>query len=124
MQYRDRLNEAEARYNELTAKMADPSVINDPEQYRKTAKAQSELAELVGKYREYQKVEQELNDARLMLNESDPELQQMAASGHDPVRRNCFPASLSGRSKKHTAEACSCTMPLAIRITSSASSRA
>lgn len=78
MQYRDRLDEAEARYNELTAKMADPSVNNDQEQYRKTAKAQSELTELVAKYREYQKSEQELKDARTMLNESDPELQQMA----------------------------------------------
>lgn len=78
MQYRDRLNEAETRYNDLTAKMADPAIINDSEQYRKTAKAQSELAELVTKYREYQKAEQELKDARVMLDESDPELQQMA----------------------------------------------
>jgi peptide chain release factor 1 len=78
MQYRDRLNEAEARYNDLTAKMADPAVINDSDQYRKTAKAQSELAELVTKYRQYQKAEQELKDARTMLNESDAELQQMA----------------------------------------------
>jgi peptide chain release factor 1 len=78
MQYRDRLDEAEARFSELTAKMADPAVINDSEQYRKTAKAQSELQELVAKYREWQKAEQELTDARAMLTESDPELQQMA----------------------------------------------
>jgi peptide chain release factor 1 len=78
MQYRDRLDEAEARYSELTDKMADPAVINDSEQYRKTAKAQSELAELVGKYREYKRVEQELSDARAMQSEIDPELRQMA----------------------------------------------
>ncbi|HZS57320.1 MAG TPA: peptide chain release factor 1 [Bryobacteraceae bacterium] len=78
MQYRDRLEEAEARYNELTAKMADPSVINDSEQYRKTAKGQSELAELVAKYRDYKKAEKELADSRAMLSESDAELQQMA----------------------------------------------
>jgi peptide chain release factor 1 len=78
MQYRNRLEEAETRYNELTAKMADPAVINDAEQYRKTAKAQSELAEQVAKYREWKKAEQELSDARAMLDESDPELRQMA----------------------------------------------
>jgi peptide chain release factor 1 len=78
MQYRNRLEEAETRYNELTAKMADPAVINDAEQYRKTAKAQSELAEQVAKYREWKKTEQELSDARAMLDESDPELRQMA----------------------------------------------
>src|SRR3982750_81407 len=78
MQYQDRLNEAESRFNELTARMADPVVINDADQYRKTAKAQSELTELVGKYREWKKAHQELEDARAMLAETDPDLKQMA----------------------------------------------
>ncbi len=78
MQYRDRLNESEARYNELTAKLADPSVTNDQEQYRKIARTQSELGELVSRYREFKKAEQELSEARVMLSESDPELRQMA----------------------------------------------
>ena len=78
MLFKNRLDEAEARYNELTAKMADPDVINDSDQYRKVSKAQSELAEQVGKYREWKKADQELVDARTMLEESDPELRQMA----------------------------------------------
>jgi peptide chain release factor 1 len=78
MQYRDRLDEAESRFNELTAKMADPEVINDPEQYRKVAKSQSELTETVSKYREWKKAEEELRDARAMLTESDPDLREMA----------------------------------------------
>jgi peptide chain release factor 1 len=78
MQYRDRLDEAEQRYAELTDKMADASVISDAEQYRKVTKAQSELAELVGKYRDWKKANQELEEARAMLEESDADLQQMA----------------------------------------------
>ena len=78
MQYLDRLDEAEARYNDLTARMADPAVINDSEQYRKVTKAQSELTDLVSKYRDWKKAEQELRDARMMLSEADPELRQMA----------------------------------------------
>jgi peptide chain release factor 1 len=78
MQYQDRLEEAEARYNALTAQMADPAVINDPEQYRKAAKAQSELTDLVTKYREWKRADQELRDARVMLTESDADLRQMA----------------------------------------------
>ena len=78
MQYKNRLEEAEARFNELTDRMADPAVINDSEQYRKTAKAQSELLELVTKYREWKRADQELRDARSMLTESDGDLQQMA----------------------------------------------
>jgi peptide chain release factor 1 len=78
MEYQERLEQAEARYNELTAKMADAAVLADPEQYRKTAKAESELAELVAKYREWKRVERELEDARAMLAESDADLRQMA----------------------------------------------
>ncbi|MFL6450532.1 MAG: peptide chain release factor 1 [Bryobacteraceae bacterium] len=78
MQYQDRLNEAEARFSELTDRMADPAVINDSDLYRKTAKAQSELSELVAKYREWRRAARELEEARAMLTETDPDLQQMA----------------------------------------------
>ena len=78
MQYKDRLEEAEVCFNELTDRMADHAVINDSDLYRKTAKAQSELGELVSKYREWKKADQELRDARPMLSESDPDLREMA----------------------------------------------
>ncbi|MFL6353993.1 MAG: peptide chain release factor 1 [Bryobacteraceae bacterium] len=78
MQYQDRLDEAETRYNQLTARMTDPAVINDGEQYRKIAKAESELTELVSKYRQWKRAQQELHDARAMLGENEPELRQMA----------------------------------------------
>jgi peptide chain release factor 1 len=78
MQYKQRLDDAEARYNELTDKMADPEVINDSEQYRKITKQQSELSDVVGKYRDWKKADRELTDARAMLNESDPDLREMA----------------------------------------------
>ncbi len=78
MEYQGQLRDAEARYDELTARMADPSITGDQEQYRKTAKAQSELADLVSKYREWKRAEEELRGARAMLNESDTELRQMA----------------------------------------------
>ncbi|MGA8029580.1 MAG: peptide chain release factor 1 [Bryobacteraceae bacterium] len=78
MQYTDRLEEAEARFNELTARMTDPSVINDSDQYRKVTKARSELTELVTKYRDWKKADHELREVRVMLSESDSELRQMA----------------------------------------------
>jgi peptide chain release factor 1 len=78
MRYRERLDEAEARFNELTEQMADPAVISDSEQYRKVSKAQSELGEVVAKYREWKRIDRELTDARAMLTETDPDLRQMA----------------------------------------------
>ncbi len=78
MQYRERLEEAEKRFVELTDKMADPAVINDGDLYRKTAKAQSDLIDLVGKYRDWKRAHQELEDARPMLAETELELREMA----------------------------------------------
>jgi len=78
VQYLERLEEAEARYNDLTAKMADPEVISDSDQYRKVTKAQSDLADLVIKFREWKRASQELAEARQMLTETDPDLKEMA----------------------------------------------
>jgi peptide chain release factor 1 len=68
----------ERRFDELTRQMTDPTIIGDSDTYRKTAKAQSDLSEVVGKYREYKQIRRNLEEARGMLSESDPELRQMA----------------------------------------------
>lgn len=78
MQYRQRLDEVEQRFEELTGQMADPEFISNPEQYRKTAKSRTDLEEIVTRYREWKKVEADLSGARLMLDEPDPELKAMA----------------------------------------------
>ena len=78
MQFKERLDQAEERFNDFNAKMSDPAVINDGEQYRKVSKARSELEETVGKYRDWKRVDRELRDARAMLTETDPDLLQMA----------------------------------------------
>jgi len=44
MQFRDRLDQTEVRFEEVTRQLADPAVIGDSDQYRKAAKAHSELS--------------------------------------------------------------------------------
>jgi peptide chain release factor 1 len=78
MQYQEKLNDIEKRFEGLTEQMADPAVINDGEAYRKVAKSHSELEEVVAKYREWKSVDTQLAEARTMLEETDPEWRQMA----------------------------------------------
>ncbi len=78
MQFREKLDQLEKRFEELNRQMADPAVIGDAEQYRKITKAHSELAEVVAKYREWKKAEDSLSQARAMLEEHDAELKAMA----------------------------------------------
>ncbi len=78
MQFTERLDQASSRFEDLTRQLADPAVIGDGDQYRKAAKARSDLAEIVSKYEEWKKSSSEIEQARAMLSESDPELRQMA----------------------------------------------
>ncbi len=78
MQYLEKLDKIEVRFEELTKQLADSEVIGDSDRYRKIAKEQSDLGEIVEKYRNWKKTHADLEDARQMLNDADPELRQMA----------------------------------------------
>ena len=78
MQYRQKLDDIEARFEELTGQMADNDVISDSDRYRNVTKSHSELSEIVAKYREWKKSSANADEARLMLEEADPELRKMA----------------------------------------------
>ncbi len=75
----ERLNQIEARYDELTRLLASPEVIGDSAKYQKTAKAHSELSEIVDKYREYKDLQRGIEESKTMVaEESDAELRQYA----------------------------------------------
>jgi peptide chain release factor 1 len=78
MEFAGKLDQIEVRFEEVTRQLADPAVIGDSEQYRKAAKAHSELSEVVSKYREWKHVSSALEQARGMMSDSDPELREMA----------------------------------------------
>ena len=78
MQFAGRLDQTEVRFEELMHQLADPAVIADAEQYRKAAKAHSELSDVVSKYREWKHVSSQLEQGRAMMSDADPEMREMA----------------------------------------------
>jgi peptide chain release factor 1 len=78
MQFAPKLEQLEKRFEELTQQMADPAVIADNDRYRKVTKEQSEISEVVAKFRDWKKVENSLSQARAMLNDKDADLRAMA----------------------------------------------
>ncbi len=75
----DRLEQIEARYQELEQALASPEIVQDSGKYQKTAKAHSELAPIVEKFREYKDLKKGIAETRDMLaEETDPEMKQMA----------------------------------------------
>jgi len=75
-----KLHDAEARYENLNAELAAPEVISDNKRYQKTAKAHSDLREIVARYQEYKEIEKGLNETRAILREAgmDAEMKAMA----------------------------------------------
>ena len=90
MQFKKRLDQTEVRFEELSQQLADPEIISDGDRYRKAAKQRSDLEEVVTRYREWKRVDNDLEQALSMVADSDPELKQMAAdeiSRLEPVKQ-------------------------------------
>jgi peptide chain release factor 1 len=72
----DRLQQMEQRYEELSAQLSLPEIVNDREKYQKAGKALSDLETPVLKFRELKQVRQSLAEARAML--AEPDMKEMA----------------------------------------------
>ncbi len=75
----DKLEQIEARYEDLTNQLSSPELMSDQPAYVKAAKQHRSLGEVVSKYRELKSLKSELAGAREMLDgEADAELREMA----------------------------------------------
>jgi peptide chain release factor 1 len=73
---RERLDEIERTYEELTRDLSAPDVASDPSRLRELGKRHRELDEIVSAYREYKKALADGEDARGLAHaEKDPESQ-------------------------------------------------
>ena len=67
-----------ARFNEIERLMVDPSILADFEQVAKLAKERSDLQPIIEQYHLYLAAQQQLNDAKEMLKDADPDIRDLA----------------------------------------------
>lgn len=65
----DKLHLIEERYEELERQISDPAVIARQEEWRKLTREHARLAEIVTAYRQYRQVENDLREAKELLQE-------------------------------------------------------
>src|SRR5947208_10182027 len=83
----ERLDQIEARYEELNQALASPEIIGDSARFQKTAKAHSEIAAIVEKYREYKDLVKGIAESRAVLaDEKDPEMRAYAQAELDKLQ--------------------------------------
>jgi len=74
----ERLQQLEARYEQLSTEMSSPELVMDQPRYQKVSKEHRSLEPIVEKYREYKQLDSGIRDARAMLTEADADLRAMA----------------------------------------------
>ena len=74
----DKLSNVESQYEGLMTRLGTAEVQADPAEYRRAAKALSDLEPLVQKYREYKAVSQDIAHTEELIEGGDPEMRDLA----------------------------------------------
>ena len=67
-----------SRFEEVSTLITDPNVISDQKRYVKLTKEYKELGDIMNARKEYLQCINGLEEAKMMMNESDPEMKEMA----------------------------------------------
>ena len=74
----DRLEDLVLRFQEIQDELSDPMVVSDQNRFRKLMKEQTDLAEIVGAYKEYKAAKEGIEESLALLDEeSDEEMREL-----------------------------------------------
>ncbi|MBS1841081.1 MAG: peptide chain release factor 1 [Acidobacteria bacterium] len=93
----EKLDQLDARYEEMTQQLSSAEVVNDSARLQKLAKQHSELEEIVNKHREFKQIEKDLAGAHEMVVESeDADMRHMAQEEEKQLieKRDCIEREL------------------------------
>ncbi|MBU2963951.1 peptide chain release factor 1 [Amphritea sp. 2_MG-2023] len=76
------------RYEELAALLGDAGVISNQDKFRAYSMEYSELEPVVKCFQAYQAADADLEEARLMLDDSDPDMREMAKEEFSAAKDN------------------------------------
>ena len=72
------LETVETRYKELDRLLRNPEVINDHVRYQQISKEHSSLTEVIESFRNYKRINNEIDSSKELLNEDDEEIKELA----------------------------------------------
>jgi peptide chain release factor 1 len=74
----EKLKGVEERYLEIEKRLSDPEIVKDRQAYQRFVREHAELNKIVSVFNEYQKVLQGIEDSTELLQDSDPEIKNLA----------------------------------------------
>lgn len=82
----EKLDKVEARYNEITQKLADPNIIANNKKFRELSKEHNELTEIVEAYKPLKEVTQQIKEDEEILESDDEELKALVNDELDELK--------------------------------------
>jgi len=83
----ERLAGVEDRLQELEQMLSDPKVVNNREAYQRLIREHAEISPIIAVFREFKRVDRELDDSVELLHDDDPEIKKMAAEEIDRLEK-------------------------------------
>jgi peptide chain release factor 1 len=74
----NKLETLQERYEEVTALLGDAEIIADQNRFRASSREYAELEPVVEAFRQWRKVQDDLEEAQALLKDADPDLRDMA----------------------------------------------
>ncbi|WP_041531948.1 peptide chain release factor 1 [Syntrophotalea carbinolica] len=74
----NKLEEVEDRFREVEGLLSDPQVVSQQKRFLELTREHAELSSVVAVYREYKRVSEDIEGNRELLQDSDPEMREMA----------------------------------------------
>ena len=82
----DRLETLAMRYDELEALLSQEGAAKNPREFAKLAKERSGIEEVVARFRDWRRLQQDAAEAEKLTQDSDPEMRELGRSELGPLR--------------------------------------
>ena len=83
-----KLEDVSSRYQEIESLLSQPDITSNQEEYIKLSKEYADLSPLVNAFISFKKAEADIEEAKLLMKDSDPEIKQMAELEFDDLKKS------------------------------------
>lgn len=83
-----KLDDVSSRYQEIESLLSQPDITSNQEEYIKLSKEYADLSPLVNAFISFKKAEADIEEAKLLMKDSDPEIKQMAELEFDDLKKS------------------------------------
>ena len=82
-----KLGDVSSRYEEIESLLSKPDVTSNQEEYIKLSKEYADLSPVVNAFVLSRKLKKILNEAKLLMKDSDPEIKEMAELEFETLKK-------------------------------------